>query len=306
MTSPAAAQPVPPGQPAHITERQNQPDHLRRLFAYSHYYQVAHRWRRARAFGTFVLAAVGPVVSVLVPSTTDLIAAISGGWLVLGRTVLTWLEQRDTLEAVRVQELYDTTLFHLDWNAALVGRRPSPDDVAGAARHIKDHSPYQDWYSIDLGDTPWPADVLLCQRQSMVWSRQDHRAYGTTILAVGIAWFVVGVIVALVRDLSLADYLIKMFLPSAPALLDSVELARLHWRHAVSRRQVEHKIDDLWQAYRAQPEALTPVDCREIQNSAYLLRRDGPRVPQRFYKLRKLISEANTKAGTEALREEHK
>lgn len=304
VTGAQFARPVPEGESARIEQRQDRAEHLQRLFAYSRHYRVAHRWRRARTFGTFMLAAVGPFVSLFVPATTDLVAAISAGWLVLGRTLLTWMEQRITLEAVRVQEWYDTTLFHLPWNTALVGRRPSPDDVAAAARRIKDRSDYHNWYSIDLGNTPWPADVLLCQRQSMVWSRQDHRAFGTTILITGVSWFVVGLIIALVRDLSLADYLVKIFLPSAPAFLDSVELARLHWQHAARRQQVEHKIDDLWQTYVSQPETLTITACREVQNSAYLLRRDGPRVPQLFYKLRKATSEANTKAGTEALRNE--
>lgn len=193
---------------------------------------------------------------------------------------------RSTLDAVRVQELYDTCLFHLPWNAALAGRRPSPDDIAAAARHITDDTKYRNWYSIDPGNTPWPADVLLYQRQSMVWSRQDHRAYATTILIAGTTWFLIGVIIALVRELSLALYLIKT---GAPAFLDTVELARQHHQFATSRRQVEDKINDLWEAHHARPESLNVAACREIQDSTYLLRRDGPRVPSRFYKLRRKI-----------------
>lgn len=302
MTNASVAQPPQPGQSARITQRQDNPEHLRRLLAYSRYYQIAHRWRRGRAFGTFVLAAAGPMISLFIPATTDLVAAISAGWLVLGRALLTLMEQRSTLDAVRVQEMYDTSLFHLPWNSALAGRRPSPDDVAAAARHIKDDTDYRNWYSIDLGNTPWPADVLLCQRQSMVWSRQDRRAYGNTILIAGVTWFLIGVVIALIRDLSLANYLIKIFLPSAPAFLDSVELARQHRHHAVSRQQVEDKVNDLWEARKTQPATLTVAACREIQDSAYLLRRDGPRVPHHFYKLRRKSSEANTQAGAQALR----
>jgi hypothetical protein len=242
------------------------------------------------------------MISLFIPATTDLVAAISAGWLVLGRTLLTVMEQRSTHDAVRVHEMYDTSLFHLPWNAALAGRRPSPDDVAAAARHIKDDTDYRNWYSVDLGNTPWPADVLLCQRQSMVWSRQDHRAYGSTILIAGITWFLIGAIIALVRDLSLANYLIKIFLPSAPAFLDSVDLARQHYQRAGSRQQVEDKINDLWEAHKTQPDTLPVAACREIQDAAYLLRRDGPGVPQLFYKLRRKSSEANTQAGAQALR----
>lgn len=53
---------------------------------------------------------------------------------------------------------------------------------------------------------------------------------------------------------------------------------------------------------KTQPDTPTVAACREIQDSAYLLRRDGPRVPYLFYKLRRKSSEANTQAGAQALR----
>jgi hypothetical protein len=87
----------------------------------------------------------GPILALFLPGTGELMAAISAGWLVLGRTLLIWMEQRATLEAARVQELYDARLFHLPWNAALVGRPPVPDDVAAAARHNRNDAPYRRW-----------------------------------------------------------------------------------------------------------------------------------------------------------------
>ena len=255
-----------------------------------------------RTLGTLTLATVGPALSLLIPGAAGVVGTVGAAWLIVGRTVLSWAEQRATLEAVRTHELYDVELFFLRWNSALAGRPPSPEDVADAARHIHDDRDFLNWYSIDLGDTPWPADVLLCQRQSMIWSKGDHRAYGLTILVLGITWLLVGLIVGLIVDFSLASYLVKVFLPSAPALLDSVEQSRLHLRHATSRQQVEDKIHDIWQHYRDSPESLSEEHCREIQDAAYLLRRDGPRIPCRFYRARKALSQAKTAAGAVALR----
>jgi SMODS-associating 4TM effector domain len=301
MTAVPAPRPVPAGDSAHITRRQDEPEHLHRLLAYSHLYQTAQWWRRIRAAGTFTLAIAAPLIALAVPSTAETIAAISAGWLVLGRTVLTGLERRDIGKAVRAHELYDTKLFHLPWNTALAGRPPIPDDIAAAAHHITDDASYRGWFSVDLANTPWPSDVLLCQRQSAVWSRRDHQAYGTTILLVGLAWFILGVTIAIIGDLTLTDYLIKIFLPSSPAFLDSIELAREHWRHAVARERVENDIHDLWDHYRNDPAALPWAECRKIQDAAYLLRRDGPRVPSFFYRLRRTRSEASTATGTQAL-----
>ncbi|MBX6750530.1 MAG: hypothetical protein IRY85_12830 [Micromonosporaceae bacterium] len=302
MTTASEAPRITPGESAKITQRQDEPQHLQRLLAYTYHYRLALRWRRARAAGTFVVAAIGPILALFVPAVAGLVAATAAGWLVLGRTIFTWLEQRNTLQAVKIQELYDTDLFHLPWNDSLAGRRPSPEDVAAAARQIRDDKPYRNWYSIDLGDTPWPADVLLCQRQSTVWSRRDHHAYGITVFIVGLLWLVVGLIIALTCDLSLADYLVRVFLPSAPVLLDAVELGRAHWRHAAARQRIEHTINELWDQYVSKPESLTVAECRAIQDATYILRRDGPRVPGFFYAIRKSSSQATTRAGAESLR----
>ncbi|MFC1434009.1 S-4TM family putative pore-forming effector [Streptacidiphilus sp. N1-3] len=155
-------------------------------------------------------------------------------WLVIGRLVLTGLEQNSCLQAVRVQELYDTELFRLPWNQALAGRRPTPDDVASASRHIKEQIPYLDRYSIELGDTPWPGDVLLCQRRSAVWSPCDHRAHAVFIMTASATWPLAIITLATARDMTLAAFLISLFLPSTPAITDAVELTRTHWRQSAA------------------------------------------------------------------------
>jgi hypothetical protein len=303
VSAPGAARPVPPHSSADISRRQDEPEHLQRLLAYSHVYRVAQRWRRVRAVGTLALAAVAPLISLTIPATTDVLAAVAAGWLVLGRTVLSALEQHTRDRAVAMQELYDTRLFCLPWNGALAGRPPIPDDIARAARHIGDDGPYRQWYSVNLDGVPWPADALLCQRQSTVWSRSDHRAYASTLITAGIAWFVLGVTVALVRDLSLADYLIKLFLPTSPALLDAAELSRDHQRHARARERALQDIDDLYELHRQDLSSVPVSACRGVQDASFLLRRSGPRVPNLFYRLRRSGSEADTAAGVAALRD---
>ncbi|MER6167105.1 S-4TM family putative pore-forming effector [Streptomyces violaceorubidus] len=293
---------VPPGASGRIKERQDKPEHLNRLLAYSHLYKTAMRWRRIKTWGNILLALTAPLFSVFLPSGTGTRGAIAAVWLVLGRTVLSGLEQSATQHAVNVQELYDTKLFHLPWNQAIAGRPPVPDDVSSAARRISDHGPYLNWYSIDLGGTPWPGDVLLCQRQSAVWSRRDHRAYGTCLAISGSTWALGIIIFALVRDMTLLTFLVALFLPSTPALLDTIELARSHWQQSTKRRQVEDDIHDVWDAYQEAPGSVPIGECRRLQDATYLLRRDGPPVPGAFYKLRRQETAAVTSDGTETLR----
>jgi SMODS-associating 4TM effector domain len=94
MSGRSTSRPVPFGESARITQRQDEPEHLQRLLAYSHYYNVAHRWGRARAIGTLGLASVGPILAFVIPAASEVVATVSAIWLVIGRTLLTWLVSR--------------------------------------------------------------------------------------------------------------------------------------------------------------------------------------------------------------------
>ena len=287
--------------PRSITERQNDSAHLSRLLAYSHEYRVARRWRTVRMAGTLLLALASPVVVILWPEGSDLLAAIAAAWLVVGRTALTRFEDHRIDQAARVQELYDTRLFNLLWNRAVAGREPAPDDVAAAARRIKKDAPYRDWYTVDVSGLSDVEAVILCQRQSAVWARRDHTGYSRVLYVTVAFWALFGVAFALARNMTLAEYLVKIFLPSAPAYLDSIELARSHAQHSQSREQLENDLRDLWDQRGTR--ALTLQDCREVQDAAFTVRRTGPRVPNWYYKIRRSRMASDTTAGAQALRE---
>ncbi len=283
-----------------ITERQNDTAHLSRLLAYSHEYRVARWWRTIRLAGTLVLAAASPVVVILWPNRSDLLAAIAAAWLVIGRTALTRFEDHRIDQAARVQELYDTRLFNLPWNTAVAGREPAPDDVAAAAARIRNDAPYRDWYTVDVTGLSDLEAVILCQRQSAVWARRDHIGYSRVLYVAATMWFVFGVAFALSRNMTLAEYLVKLFLPSAPAYLDSIELARSHAQHSQAREEVENDLGDLWEQKAAR--APTLEDCRKVQDAAFTLRNRGPRVPNWYYKMRRSRMTNATTAGAQALR----
>lgn len=296
-----APRPVPRGEPSQIARRQDEARHLRRLFAYSVLYHRSQRWRRARMAGTVLIAAVAPVAVLVYPAGSGPLAAVGAAWLLASRTVLGWLEERAVHRAAAVQELYETGLFGLSWNAALAGAPPAPEEIVAAAGRIRRPDRYRGWFGIDVRDVPWPGDVLLCQRHSMVWSLRDHRAYAGALVAAGLGWFVLGLALALYLDMSLAGYLVKLFLPVCPALLDCVELAGAHRRHAARREEALREIQNLWEANRADPAGVGPADCRRVQDAAYLARRDGPKIPGVFYRLRRGASARSAVEGVGVL-----
>jgi SMODS-associating 4TM effector domain len=176
--------------------------------------------------------------------------------------------------------------FGLEWNTGLAGSKAAPEDIANAAKRIKSDAGLRDWYA-PTGSAPWPLDIVLCQRSSAVWGRRAHSAYAITILSLGSGWLIVGIVMGLAAHLSLGAYLLKLFLPSQPAFLDTIDLARTHFRQSSDKHAVETAADSLWDAGIHNPAAVTADDCRDLQDQSYRLRRHGPQIAQWFYKLRR-------------------
>lgn len=181
---------------------------------------------------------------------------------------------------------------------------PCPHDArAIATRPVVSHSDdaLRDWYPAAAERVIRPVDVLLCQRSSVVWGRRTHSGYAALLLALTLGWWIVGVAVGVLADLSLGEYLVGLFLPSLPAFLDASELWRAHREQADNKGLIENEIDELWATARAIAHVPPPERCREIQDRIYVTRRTGPPVPRPYYRLRRDRDERAMQSAAEQL-----
>jgi len=282
-----------------IFQRQNDPALLKLLRADTWHYRLAKRWHLARIAGSIGFAAAAPVITFWWHSATVWVAVAAGAWVLIGRTVMNLAEQREVHLGATVQEQFDTDLFRMEWNGGLAGPKPTPEDVTDAARHVSNVDRLRNWYA-DTGQAPWPLDVVLCQRSSAVWGRREHAAYGKTVLALGVIWFAVGIVCGLAAHVTLGDYLLRLFLPSQPVFLDTIDLFVRHREQSSAKEAVEGAATSLWAKGVGDPGTIGPDACRQLQDQVYRIRRMGLQIPEWFYRLHR---ERNELAMTTAVGE---
>jgi hypothetical protein len=264
-----------------IADRQNDQRLLRLHAAARHFYDRGQFWHRLRVTGTVAFVALGVVVTFRFHGAADYIAAAAGGWILFARTVFDWLERRAFSCGAKAQEQYDSELFGLSWNKNLAGRRLGDEDIVDAARGIE-LTTLRDWYPLDVDEVAWPRNAVLCQRSSAAWGRRTHTAYAVTVAIGAFGWLLVTVVIGVAAHASLSEYLIRLFLPSQPALMDGVDLVRTHARLAKHRERVEASAEELLLDVDT-----TGTDSRALQDQIFEIRRRPPRVPNWFYRLRR-------------------
>lgn len=271
---------TPPHQDRPIHIRQDEPAFLRMRAAARLTYDRANRIHFAKTLGAIGLAVLAPLVSSFLPEASNALATVAVAWLLIARTALDFWYRRCQLQGVRYQELYDTELFGLRWNPAVAGpQRLARESLAAfnPEPREKDHG----WY-LSTPNVPWPLDALAAQVQNLLFMRRNHRSY--TILL----WFALALtitaatLLAIVRDLTLQQYIIQLAVPLIPALLDLSDLPRRHHEAAREQEQMEEVVDDLL-ARRTDGLTITAEHCREIQDVIFERRLRQPPVPSRVH-----------------------
>ncbi len=263
-----------------IFERQNESDVLDLAKAFRRRYTLARRWRVVRVGIGVLIGTFGVLLALLAPSTEEYVSAAAAGWVVFGRTVLDAYERRQRRCGALAQELFDTEVFGLPWSPSTVARRPAPEDVRNWGRGESVEG-LRDWYP-DARPAQHPVDVLLCQRSIVTWARQDHSTYAHILRWVVGGTFVATLVIGVVLDLSLGEYLLRLGVPVLPAALDVLDIAKGNSDAARAKSRLEAEANALLATARMTATAPTVVECRELQTGIYATRL-LPGVPNWMY-----------------------
>jgi hypothetical protein len=282
-----------------ISVRQNSENSLLLVRAQSWYYNRAKKWYALKFAGILLFALAAPVVLFLAPGIAEWVGALAGAWVLAGRTFLSSLDRRSQHKAVKIHEQFDVELFDLEWNESLAGPKAGIEDIVTAARRVDgadELEKLKNWYA-DTGNAPWPINVLLCQRSSAAWGRRLHSRYGVLVLVLGLAWFLVGLALAVLAHATVANYLIMVFLPSQPAFLDAIDLYRGHLALSKEKEALEIEATNLLDLSLKTPGLVTALDCRSIQDQSFRIRWLGLPIPKIMYKVFRNTDEEAMRVG---------
>jgi hypothetical protein len=197
---------------------------------------------------------------------------------------------------VLVQELFDCELFGIGWNGALAGRRPAPEEIHDWAEKQGENG-LRGWYA-DVSLARPLLDALLCQRSSVVWGRRNHEIYSLVVVTLGIAWLIFELALGVLLELSISQFLVRLFLPSLPALLLAGDIYDVHRAQAMEKAVLESRIDEVWESSLSTGRTPERGTIRQIQDRVFELRL-GPRPPTALYRRRRQRDQAAMEAAVE-------
>lgn len=272
-----------------ITTKQNTDKQLQRLAAQRQLYAAAKRV----FFSQSILsgpAAVFFASAALILPTIKCYVALWGICLTL--CDLFWLtpwQKRLRESAAGIQEAFDCDVLSLPWNDLRAGKRPDPELVKEQAqkyqRKAANMPPLTDWYASVVGELPLYVGRLACQRSNCWWDAKQRRHYAAWIISAAVVVFVAVLLLAIKQGSTIEDFILKVAVPLAPALLLGVRQFT-EQREAASRLdKLKEHAERLWtDALNGRSEQEVAARSRQLQDEILENRKKSPLVFDAIYK----------------------
>ncbi len=267
-----------------IATRQNDNRLLKVLAAQRHVYAQVKLARLFRLLCTLLASAGISVVIFLQPDQiVKLIAGGFGALLAITGFVLERFEPHWVKHAARLQEVFDTRLFNIPWNAVIAGSEPSPEEIEAEARSFSGNkAELHDWYG-DVSGLSANTAVLLCQRTNVSWDGRSRRRYAILVAAATGLAVVMLLGVGVAHGASLLDWLLLLAVPCLSTVLYGTKVSLDNFGLTKERDSLAKAIDAaVKEALRGAPPDTTRL--RQFQDQVFLLRCKTTVVPDAWHK----------------------
>lgn len=282
-----------------ITTKQNEQTFIDRLAAQRHLYSKAKRLSNIVFFVCVLLPVLLAIAKVLYPEC-DRLPKIIVVYSVIATLLRIWLKDLSTslkVTAARIQQLFDCELFGLEWNNALCGAKPKPEDVLKATRGAS-YKKLNNWYETIVSQLPTSVGVLVCMRTNVVYDQSLRKAYSILCYVLTFIAIIAVAVLGMWKNAGMWDAFLYGIVPLMPLVTWVIDL---HKQHSANYKALCN-IEPLLEAGFVQAKEHHCVNqnaLQEIQNFIFLHRKTSYLVPDLFYKLNRKKNEVAAYYGAE-------
>jgi SMODS-associating 4TM effector domain len=289
-----------------IPADQNKPEGIRCLRASRQVLKEAKDIGTLQQVLSATSAVAGPAVSVFFPYLRAW-PALYGAIILLVDVIFLEpeLKRKQELKA-KIQELFDTELYDLDWNLLKCGKKPDAEDLVALAANHQKKNPSRDnllnWYPADVGKLPIDHARFVCQRANMRWDSSLRRKFSRFYIIGLVAMWAVGAIYGLGAGMTMAEFVLSVVVPILPL---SVKLWRDHRKQvdaAEKSERTKEYLEEVWHRSFMVDFPPSPLSlknyARDLQDELYQRRKTAPDIPDWFYSRSREDFERQMKQGS--------
>ncbi|WP_010201355.1 S-4TM family putative pore-forming effector [Psychrobacter sp. PAMC 21119] len=288
-----------------ISERQNEPENIKKLQAQSQLYTEI---KFIMILNSLIGVGLPVIVSFLIfvisnyPSFNlvnfdknyaTYISAFIGFISVTSILVLNQILKSLKGNAAKVQEMFDTNVFDLPWDNINIGKKPNTELIFKKSSKFANRNPnytgFTDWYTAKAASFEYPRAIAFCQQQNLCWdtSLRNIVIVISTILLILILLIVF--ILGWFNNVTLRNFITNFVLISLPICV-------FFFNIIVEHKETISEIDRLREINENLIDSTTSnnllngdfkSECRKLQTAIYIHRKTARPIPDWLHRIYK-------------------
>lgn len=289
-----------------IVVNQELPENIERLAAQKNIYSRAKNIIGLQMILSIPVAMAAAVTTIIKPELNGYIAIWGILMVVFDLFMFTpWVKQLQD-NAARIQELFDTSVFHLDWNEISVGNRPDPELVAEHAnKHgLEDNNVInlRAWYPLAVNQVPNILGILICQRSNIWWDSRMRRKYAFTVRFILISIALGLVVYGLHERKDMFEFLVYVAAPLLSTYVFGYRQMYDHSQAADRLDKLKGLSEKIWSdALHGKDVDTLKAESRTLQDQIFEHRRNNPPVFDFLFNFFRDNNEALMNRGADSL-----
>jgi len=264
-----------------IVVKQNIKTAIDKLFTQRKLYSESKLIFYIRFWVALMIAIFIPILASVLPEQKNYFALFSVVYLLI-EVILEKIEKNKRSNAAKVQELFDTEVFCLNWNSVVAGQKPDQELISNyiLKETGKDVKALNNWYPTEISKLSRNQAVIICQRANVWWDSTLRNK----LVSFSFIFLVILTFLAVVLNIhkTLGTFLI-VIIPLVP--LYKVVINQIV-SHKNSIRRLDFLKEKIDQMIESKTQAsMCDADLRLIQDEIFRHRTENQPVPDFFYKI---------------------
>ena len=182
----------------------------------------------------------------------------------------------------KIQEEFDCNVYELVWNKVNSGSKADKTFINNQVKVYRPNpkSPIENWYDIDLEALSQERAILLCQETNLWYDANLRTKFIKQIKYVLASLIAISVLIGVFSNLPLGLFILYMVAPLLPAIVLTIKIYKENEKSVSLSEELKKEVFDL----KDQPQDPSKDQLRQIQDKIFCNRKDGPLVPEHFYR----------------------
>lgn len=186
--------------------------------------------------------------------------------------------------AAKIQQLFDSEVFELEWSSHLWGAKPSLENISDNLGNLQNDG-FRNWYDSRIDGLNGMEAILICQRTNLAYDSKLRKQFNYIVSTVATVVLLLILLVSFYRNEGIQTAIVFVGVPLVPMIKWFFSTKKRNLDDIESCESLKSFIDNSIEKLKKNHRAINESALYRIQDRIYIHRKTAFKIPDCLYNI---------------------